>query len=132
MLKTMTRGLIAATAVSVLLGAGFSPGVAGASSRDRHHPLPVRVVRHHGHVLPLTAAQEQCLVDHGITRPGPGKRPGTRPDPSTIAAFRAALTACGITVPAHDHHHVPTPPTPPPTDSTTTTSTSGPPVIQPN
>jgi hypothetical protein len=64
-------------------------------------PDPVR--RHHL----LTDAQQQCLVDHGVTRPARGMKL----DDATKAAFIAALRACGII-------GVPTPtspPTPPPT-----------------
>ncbi len=125
MFTTIGKGLIAAVALSVLLGT-TAPGIAGAATGHWAHHGRFEHARHRGHFL--TDEQKQCLVDQGVALPSvppalptAGDHHWTRPDAATIAAFRAALVACGITFPWHDHH---VPPTVPPTVPTTTTSTT--------
>jgi hypothetical protein len=60
--------------------------------------LPARPGRHRPR---LTAAQQTCLEEHGVTKPTPpanGERPA-RPTAAQRAAFRAAAQDCGIKVP---------------------------------
>ncbi len=61
-----------------------------------------------GHRVELTAAQQTCLTQHGITPPTPGTaKPTSPPSAQQRAAFEAAAKACGL----------PTPPKGPPTGS---------------
>jgi hypothetical protein len=61
-----------------------------------------------GHRVELTAAQQTCLTQHGITPPTPGSaKPTSRPSAQQRATFEAAAKACGL----------PAPPKGPPTSS---------------
>jgi hypothetical protein len=104
------KGLLAAAAVTALVATTFLP-TAGASmsANGAHHHR-----RHHRDHLVLTDAQKQCLVAQGVTRPiASAKRDGAAPTPTALETFRAALTACGIVLPAHATTPTTTAPPPP-------------------
>lgn len=107
---------VAAVAI-VVLSASVAPGIAGAADRGHHFGRGHEQGRwEHGHGPRLTAEQRQCLADQARTiRPGALRTPGAR-----LAAWRAALEACGITF-GHG-----------PSSTTTTTTTTKPPPIEPN
>ncbi len=108
-------GRAAAMAAIVLLGASIGPGMAGAAPGPHFgHGHG----RHHHHVSWLTAEQRQCLANQARSvRPGAARNRAAR-----VAAWKAALEACGVTFP----------PGKPPASTTTTTTTTEPPPIEPS
>jgi hypothetical protein len=53
-----------------------------------------------GHRVELTAAQQTCLTQHGITPPTPGSaKPTSPPSAQQRATFEAAAKACGLPAP---------------------------------
>ncbi len=113
---------VAAVAI-VVLSASVAPGIAGAADRGRHDGRDRHGVAqwHHRRAPRLTTEQRRCLWNEVRSIP-----PGTLRSPAArLAAWRAALTACGITVPGG-----PTSTTT--TSTTTTTTTTNPPPIEPN
>jgi hypothetical protein len=57
---------------------------------------------HGGQMRMLTAAEQACLSQHGITPPQPGQKPPTPPSDAQRQAFAAAAKACGLPGPP-DH-----------------------------
>jgi hypothetical protein len=47
----------------------------------------------------MTAAQKACFTDNGLTAPGDGPRPTTRPDKSVMETVHSCLQANGLTMP---------------------------------
>jgi hypothetical protein len=119
MSSTMRRA--AATAAIVLLSASVGPGIAGAADRGGHDGRDRHGVAQwqHRRAPRLTTEQRRCLWNEVRSiRPGTLRTPAAR-----LAAWRAALTTCGITF------------GPGPTSTTTTsttTTTTRPPPSEPN
>lgn len=87
--KSTRTGLRVGLAGLVLAIGGLTliPGtVAGAAVSAPTHRQPA-----------LTEEQQTCLTDQGVTKP----EKGTKPTAEQRAAFKAAASACGITLPAH-------------------------------
>lgn len=97
--------IAAATATAVLTLAALAPAASAHGGGGRH--------RHHHR---LSAAQVQCLKDHGFAV-GPGATKPDLRDPAVREALFAALRDCGVIRPRHQP------------GSTTTTSTTTSPVI---
>jgi hypothetical protein len=120
MTRTIRRA--AATAAIVVLSASVGPGIAGAADRGRHDGRDRHGVAQwqHRRAPRLTTEQRRCLWNEARSiRWGTLRSPAAR-----LAAWRAALTTCGITVPGST--------TTTTTSTTTTTTTTRPPPIEPN
>jgi hypothetical protein len=111
----------AATAAIVMLSASIGPGIAGAADRGGHDGRDRHGVAQwqHRRAPRLTTEQRQCLWNEARSiRWGSLRSPAAR-----LAAWRAALTTCGITLPGGSTTT---------TSTTTTTTTTKPPPIEPN
>jgi hypothetical protein len=114
MSKTIRRAVAAASIV--LLSTTAGAGIAGAADRGRHDGRDRHGVVQWNHRRPprLTTEQRRCLWEQVRT-----SKPWTLPTAAArVAAWRAALEACGVTVPGGS--------------TTTTTTTTKPPPIEPN
>jgi hypothetical protein len=115
-----TIGRAVAILAIVALSVSVVPGTAGAADRGRHDGRDRHVVApwHHRRAPRLTAEQRRCLWNRARSvRPGTWRSPAAR-----LAAWRAALAACGVTVPGGSGS----------TTTTTTTTTTTRPPIEPN
>jgi hypothetical protein len=121
MSKTIRRAVAAASIV--LLSTTAGAGIAGAADRGRHdgRDRHANVSWNHRRPPRLTAEQRRCLWDQARS-----VRPWTlRSRAARFAAWKAALDACGVTVPGGST-------TTTTTSTTTTTTTTKPPPIEPN
>ncbi len=89
--RTLSARMLAVGALVVLgaVGGGSLAFAQDGSTTIDPSPRPIRP-----HPA-LSDATKQCLAQQGIQRPAPG----TRPRDADRAALRAALTACGVTLP---------------------------------